>query len=280
MADEVPAPAQAAPVQPAPAVALVAAVAPPTAAPAAPTQPVIASRPGEASPPVPAPNPDGASPAREVPSGEASLLSEAPKAAEATDAKPEVKPEAKSEDVKPEAEAKPAEIAYQEFKFPEGFKTDAEGIGKFQEIARKNGLTQENAQGFVDLFIEQTKGLPEQIAKQITDQWTDTFQKQTADWKREFTDDPFIGKNQANTTLNDARWAIEKLGGSPEQVKALWGLLSATGAGNNIHMIRAFANAARVMREAAPPLPSHPRQMAKTGAAGRYPMMENGNGDR
>ena len=108
------------------------------------------------------------------------------------DAAVEVKPvtettDDKSVDAKPDEtkadEGKPAE--YVDFKLPEGQSMDQEALDKFIPFAKESGLSQEGAQGVIDIASD--------MMTRAGQQQEQAFEEQLVTWKQEIVSDPEIG---------------------------------------------------------------------------------------
>lgn len=90
--------------------------------------------------------------------------------------KPEVKPEGetKPEDKKPDAPVVPEK--YADFKLPDGFKMDEKTLPEVQTAFKEAGLTQEQAQKFVDLYAKvglDAANAPYKLWAETQKSWTD-----------------------------------------------------------------------------------------------------------
>jgi len=118
-----------------------------------------------------------------------------------------------------------------ELKPAEGQEFNPALLTKFEEHARANGMTNEQAQTMLtDLAATQAANTKDAI---------DGIHTQ---WREEFQADKALGGDNLKQTLADAA-AFVKAFGSTE----LPALLERTGLGNNIHVVGAFAHAARAI---------------------------------
>lgn len=170
------------------------------------------------APIAPTPTPDAAAPPTPaIPGG--SPLGVQPPAPEG-----EVKPP-EGEAKPPEGEAKPPEAKAPEkyeFKLPEGIEAAPEAVSKFEEVARTHNLSQEAAQGLMDMHFEQLKTQAETLATAQTQAWTTTIDT----WKGE------MAKTYQGEALTKAQTDIGRAldeYGSPEVRQAF----DLTGAGWN-----------------------------------------------
>lgn len=119
-----------------------------------------------------------------------------------------------------------SEIAYTDFKVPEGFDTlDAEILEIATPLFKEAGLNQEQAQKFVDL---QAKFIAQQQDRQM-----EQFQTAKTQWLDSAKTDSEFGGDKFDQSAGQAKLAIDKLG-SP----GLKQLLDEYGVGNHPEMIR------------------------------------------
>lgn len=283
MADEPVAPIAESPV---PAAAPAVSEAPPTpiAPEAVPSAPVAAE-----VAPVTAPIVTEAKPAEAAaPTEPVSLLGDAAQPA------PEPKAEAKPEGEKPAAEAKPEGEApvpeearaaepqlptYEPFTVPEGVELDDPQVDRFigsvaaveRDInptgdPKVHAAFQGLIQNLADQYTEEIAGIPERIAQANAA----TFSRTMENWKDEFFNDPEIGGNRKDTTIRNAHGVISRFGGSAQQVAELRQVLSHTGAGNNIHVIRLINNIAGFLSEGTPVPATKPEPQTQSRTERRY----------
>lgn len=221
-----------------------------------------------ATPETPAPAaPAGGSGAAATPEAPASLeppaaLTDAPAA-----------PETPTDPAKPETPVEPEKpIEYTDFTLPEGVEVNAEVMSAFKEAAAGAKLSQEQAQGFVDMY---QKALNEASTKPY-EAWRDT-QKQ---WQDTIKADPEFGgaKLEAETLPAIAR-AIQQFTPNADAQKALRQAFSFTGAGNNPEVIRFIARIGKTLAEGTH-VGGSPAggDGGKSAAAKLYPSAGTGNG--
>lgn len=238
-----PQPAPVAAISPAPAVPAPAAPAPAPAAAPAPTP--------EAAAPTPA-----SAPAAEPPTA---LGGEAPKPADKpADEKAPAAAEAKPAEGAAEPEKKdgqsdsPAPPSFEPWSLPEGLTLDQETTGKFTGLLGKfetdakvdHAMVQALGQDLVNFHLAEIDALNQRTMTA----WREAFTKQVKDWGDAFKADPEWGGNGYQTTVNDAREFINRFGGNVEQQNEVHKLMDDYGVGNNLAVIRLFANAMRQMR--------------------------------
>lgn len=119
---------------------------------------------------------------------------------------------------------------------------------------------QKFGQRLVDFHANEVKA----VVDRVTQNQLSVFDNTQKAWKEEFVADPDIGGNRQETTLARAGALIEQWGGSAEQQAALRSMLTYTGAGNSVHLIRMFNTLAEALSEgtavpASQPAPSEAR---------------------
>lgn len=198
-----------------------------------------------------------------APDAKPSILSEA--AAE----KPEAAPAEAAAEAKPEAEVKPTEPpvvvapAYEPFKLPENVKLDDAKLSGFTGLlgefetqvtadpAQAHAAAQEFGQKLLDLYISETQA----AAQRQTEEHAANWARVQDQWASEFREDPEIGKNRAETSLTRMGGLMDMYGQSagPDRLASLRSILTMTGAGNNVEVLR-FVNwaASRLVERARP----------------------------
>jgi len=142
----------------------------------------------------------------------------------------EAKPGEKLDDA-----AKPAEVTY-EFKVPEGFDPNTEGMNELKATAKELGLTPEQAQRIADLGVKQAQGFAAQLA--------DQQKTLTAQWAEETTTDKEIGGDKLPENLGVAKKALDTFG-----TKELKTLLNQSGLGNHPEIVRFMVKAGKAISE-------------------------------
>lgn len=145
---------------------------------------------------------------------------------------------------------------YEAFKLPEGITLEPERVNKFTEILSKletkakvdHNFAQEFGQEAVDFHISEMKNQAEFIQKSQIEAW----ETQKVNWKNEIINDPELGGNRLQTTVDSALNFIRTHGGSPEEQVEFRNLMETSGLGNNRIMIRLLAKAGRAMSEGTP----------------------------
>lgn len=173
-----------------------------------------------------------------APADPASLVSGTPAPAPAV--VDPAKPVEGAKPVETPAPAAPEPLTWEALKTPGGFQVDDDAKKGFLETLNDAKLSPaERAQKLIDL---QT-GLMSKAAEASYKMWTD---QQTA-WQDEVRADPAIGGDKLEPALGEVSKLVDKYG-SPEVRQ----ILDATGAGNNIHIIRMLHNMAKDLGEGGP----------------------------
>lgn len=272
----------------------------PEPTPVAPVEPVQAPVAESVVPPEPtpeaAPTPAPEAPvAEEKPSdsllgGKTSEEESTPPAAEEA-ATPPAEEAPASEEVKPvEGETPPAEgekeveggqsdepappPSYEAFKVPENVQLDGERITEFTGLLAKlelegkadHAIVQQFGQEALDFHINELQKQVDTIQKVQLETW----EKTVLGWKDEFLNDPEIGGNHFQKTLDAANTFIKTHGGTPERQKEFRNLLNTSGLGNHPTMIRLLANAGSKMSEGRPLAATAPVSAPKSKTATMY----------
>lgn len=138
--------------------------------------------------------------------------------------------ESASTEDKPAKDAVPEKY---EFTAPEGKEFDPSVITSFSEAAKKANLSQENAQGILDM-----------MAPKLAERQVQHFEKIKADWTAQAKADKEFGGEKISENLGVAKKALEQFG-SPE----LGVLLEESGIGNHPEVIRFFYRAGKAISE-------------------------------
>lgn len=238
MSETITAPAPvAAPVAP----ALVAApvVAAPVAAPAV-----------EATPPAveaPAPAPAEAAPAQTSILGDA--LAPAP-------VEPALAPDATAPIVEGQSAEPAPPPTYEAFQLPEGAVVIPERLGEFTSLLSSfetntkadHAAVQAFGQQLVDRHIAEVQRAVAEVHKANVNAWD----AQKTAWKDQFIQDPELGGNRMQTTVDAAIGFIRTHGGTDAQQAEFQALMNESGLGNHPVMIRLLAKAGAAMSEGRP----------------------------
>ncbi len=160
----------------------------------------------------------------------------------------------------PRSEAEAARPSYGEFKLPEGVTADAESLKPATELFAETGLSQEQAQKFIDLAMARETAAQHRGAQAFVD-----LQNQ---WVSEIKADPDIGGDRLKASLASAARAIDRLA-----VPGLREALNFTGAGNHPAVVKAFVRLGQMISEdrfrpgqhAAPQVPRSPAEVIYDG---------------
>ncbi len=143
------------------------------------------------------------------------------------------RPAVDSSILEPEPSARPN---YGDFAFPKGATVDPEALKAASTLFADSGLSQEQAQKFVDLAVSREKAQAEAGLRAFVDLQTK--------WVSEIKADPEIGGDRLQATIASAARAIDRLA-----VPGLREALDLTGAGNNPAIVRAFARIGQLISE-------------------------------
>ncbi|MFA7945195.1 hypothetical protein ACEK06_22505 [Pseudomonas brenneri] len=110
--------------------------------------------------------------------------------------------------------------AYEDFTLPEGMEMDQEVLGEFKTLAKELNIPQAKAQQLIDF---QT-----QLANKQAEQYQAAVTKQAQDWAAEIKNDPDVGGENYEKSVESAIKVIQSFGDP-----ALTELLRSTGLGNN-----------------------------------------------
>ena len=126
---------------------------------------------------------------------------------------------------------------FDDFQIPNGMEMDYEAADRFKQVAKSLGLTQDEAQKLVDLYVDQMKRLQDQSAQQNSNRQSQ-WQKQSR------TDKELAGNGRFDRNLAIARKAVDRFGG-PKLSTAL----TETGAGNHPEILRCFYRIGKALSE-------------------------------
>lgn len=153
--------------------------------------------------------------------------------------------------------------SFQDWTFPETVRADDALIKDFNgilgEIARDNGLTQEQAQAFgqrlVDFYVKDQMQALERASNAQRDSW----EKYQETKRNEFRTDDEVGRNRIDTTTKRVGAVLDRYASAmgAERAKALRERLVASGMDNDVEMIKFINWNARFMVETAKPVAAH-----------------------
>lgn len=125
---------------------------------------------------------------------------------------------------------------YGDFKLPEGASVDDDSLKAASALFADSGLSQEQAQKFIDLAVSR-----EQVAAR---KGVQAFVDLQTKWVSEIKADPDIGGDKFQATIASAARAIDRLA-----IPGLREALDLTGAGNNPAVVKAFARIGQMISE-------------------------------
>lgn len=111
-----------------------------------------------------------------------------------------------------------------------------------------HAIVQAFGQKAVDFHVNEVK----KALESHTQMMVDAFENQKTGWKDEVRNDPELGGNRFQTTLDSARTFIRTHGGTPDQQAEFLSVMDSSGLGNHKAVIRLFANAMAAMSEPKP----------------------------
>jgi hypothetical protein len=160
----------------------------------------------------------------------------------------------------PIVEEAPPRPSYGEFKLPEGVNFDAESLRPATELFAETGLSQDQAQKFIDLAMARETAAAHRSVQAFVD-----LQNQ---WVSEIKADPDIGGDRLKASLASANRAIDRL-----DVPGLREALNFTGAGNHPAIVKAFVRLGQMIAEdrfrpghiARPQVPRSPAEVIYDG---------------
>jgi len=160
----------------------------------------------------------------------------------------------------PIVEDAPARPTYGEFKLPEGVTADVDSLKPATELFAETGLSQDQAQKFIDLAMARETAAAHKSVQAFVD-----LQNQ---WVSEIKADPDIGGDRLKSSLASANRAIDRL-----NVPGLREALNFTGAGNHPAIVKAFVRLGQMIAEdrfrpghlARPDVPRSPAEVIYDG---------------
>ena len=125
---------------------------------------------------------------------------------------------------------------YGDFKLPEGAVIDGESVKTASTLFADSGLSQEQAQKFIDLAVSREQAAAQKGVQAFVDLQTK--------WVSEIKADPDIGGDKFQASIASAARAIDRLA-----IPGLREALDLTGAGNNPAIVKAFARIGQMISE-------------------------------
>lgn len=148
-----------------------------------------------------------------------------------------------------------------ELKLPEGSSLDASYLEQTKALAKELGLSQEAAQK----LVERDSGLMSSAHERNMA----TVREKTEQWAKDAQADKEIGGNNFQSSVTDARTALDKFG-TPE----FKNMLNQSGVGNHPELIRLLSRVGKAMREdKMVTTSSQPARAQKSFAEAFYPSM-------
>lgn len=164
---------------------------------------------------------------------------------------------------------------YEPFTVPEGFTLDGDRMSKFTELltglevegkVADHSFVQQFGQKAVDFHVQEVTRAVEDVTKLYQTAW----EKQKTDWKDSFLNDPEIGGNRFQTTVDSARNFIRTYGGTTEQQKEFRDVMETSGLGNHPAIIRLLSKAFEGQSEGKPLAATRPVAPPKSKTATLY----------
>lgn len=194
--------------------------------------------------------------------------------AEVTEVTPETTPEEKgpesliSGEKKEGEEGDPAEpvtppepLVADDITFPEGMEVPDEIRDDFLKIFNDAEMTpKDRAQALVDLQAK--------VAGQASEAASQQFQDQQRQWQDEVKNDPTVGGAQFQENIQRIQRLVDQFGNDE-----FAGVMAATGAGNNIHVVKFFHAIAEKLVEGGP-VSGAPANVEGSAASRMYPSMK------
>jgi hypothetical protein len=204
-----------------------------------------------------------ASDAAAKPKTEAELKAEA-EAAKATDpAKKEATAEAQP----------PAPVKYEAFKVPDGLKLDDERVAKFAEIAGPAQVSQDVAQSFINLHLEEIQRVANEAQKAAREFQVKSWNTYVDTITNDLRKDPELGGNRLETSLSMAKAVVEEYLPANEAAEYL-ALLTHNGMGNHRLQVKLLQKIGKVLNifedGIVPANPQAPKPQRGPGNRGWY----------
>lgn len=140
-----------------------------------------------------------------------------------------------------EAPKEPVPETYAAFNVPEGYILDEEVAKEAGALFKKRGLTQAEAQEFVDFYVAKTNdavNAPYEVWRQTQ-----------ADWVKQVKSDPFLGPRLPQVTSTISKGIDLIAQGNPKLADSFRQVMDFTGAGNHPAFIRMFYEMAARLTE-------------------------------
>ena len=148
-------------------------------------------------------------------------------------------------------------LEYTDLKVPDGFELDQEQFKDYADIFGKANVPKDVVEAVVAKYVDTVKR-----GQELQQQYWD---KTRTGWVDKGKSDPEIGGNRWGTTLEDAKYSIERFGGNAQQIAELRQALGFTGAGDHPAVVRFFAKVGAALREGKPvQVPTQPVKASST----------------
>jgi len=159
----------------------------------------------------------------------------------------------------PEAEVTP--LGADDITFPEGLEVPDEIRDDFLSVLNDPEITpKDRAQALVDLQAK--------VAGQASEAASQQFQDQQRQWQDEVKNDPEIGGANFQENLQRIQRLVDQFGNDE-----FAGVMAATGAGNNIHVVKFFHAVAEKLVEGGP-VSGAPANSESSAASRMFPSMK------
>jgi hypothetical protein len=126
--------------------------------------------------------------------------------------------------------------SYADFTLPEGIEIDPQAMTEAKQLFAVDGLSQERAQNYLDLYTNKLK----EAAEAPYQLWAETQR----DWQQQIKTDREIGGAKLAGNLAVAAKAVDRFGGD-----SLRQALNVSGAGNHPDVVRAFVRIGKAISE-------------------------------
>ena len=168
------------------------------------------------------------------------------------------------EGVKPEPVTEFVPLTASDITFPEGLEINETLRDEALAVINNRELSpKEQLQGLIDL---QGK-----LAKEASEAISDTWVKTQEEWQAAVKADPVVGGDKLQGTLSAVNKLVSEYG-SPELLE----VFAATGAGNNVHVIKFLHSVAGKLNEGGPVIATSPTSQETTAAERMCPSMKKG----
>lgn len=192
-----------------------------------------------------------------------SLVNAPQEAPQETEAKPEeTKPEDEAKpEGEPDAEGKAEAVTLEDIKLPDDLIVPDDLKDKFLGVLNNKEMSlKDRAQALIDLQAE--------AAQKASEMASQEFEQQQKLWQDEVKNDPEIGGEKFESTINGISRLVDEYG-SEELVQ----VMATTGAGNNIHVIKFLNQIAQKLNEPSA-VSGQPANVEENPAVKLFPSMK------